>query len=192
LADCSLFAGLPLGLFAQIGLITHLFSLLAPALDPQPAALATGAVTASAIVGRTIVGWVMHPQSNRRIVACASYAPQIAGSIAFIAAESTNPPLLLLGVVLFGADIGNATSLPPLIAQIEFPGETRTVNGCADGCRLASDLCLCTRDLWFRQGIRAGPSGCRLRRSSGTFRRGGVCPRTGNLRHFTGRWPSES
>jgi hypothetical protein len=27
---------------------------------------------------------------------------------------------LLLGVVLFGAGFGNATSLPPLIAQIEF------------------------------------------------------------------------
>ena len=88
-------AGLPLGLFAQIGLITHLFSLLAPALDPQPAALATGAVTASAIVGRTIVGWVMHPQSNRRIVACASYAAQIAGSIALVSRgehESTVAP----------------------------------------------------------------------------------------------------
>jgi uncharacterized protein YjiS (DUF1127 family) len=29
-------------------------------------------------------------------------------------------PLLVLGVVLFGLGIGNATSLPPLIAQTEF------------------------------------------------------------------------
>ena len=29
-------------------------------------------------------------------------------------------PLLLLGVLLFGLGIGNATSLPPLIAQVEF------------------------------------------------------------------------
>ena len=29
-------------------------------------------------------------------------------------------PLLLLGVILFGVGIGNATSLPPLIAQTEF------------------------------------------------------------------------
>jgi hypothetical protein len=29
--------------------------------------------------------------------------------------------LLLLRVVLFGAGVGNATSLPPLIAQAEFP-----------------------------------------------------------------------
>ena len=32
-------------------------------------------------------------------------------------------PLLLLGVVLFGAGFGNATSLPPLIAQVEFVKE---------------------------------------------------------------------
>jgi hypothetical protein len=37
-----------------------------------------------------------------------------------MAAVGTNVPLLLLGVLLFGAGIGNATSLPPLIAQMEF------------------------------------------------------------------------
>lgn len=31
------------------------------------------------------------------------------------------PGLVWLGVILFGAGIGNATSLPPLIAQAEFP-----------------------------------------------------------------------
>jgi MFS family permease len=119
----TLSGGMALGLFAQIGLITHLFSLLAPVLGPQPAAFAMGLATASAIAGRTIVGWIMHPQSDRRIVACASYATQISGSIAFIAAAGTSGPLLLLGVVLFGAGIGNATSLPPLIAQVEFPAD---------------------------------------------------------------------
>jgi hypothetical protein len=97
----TLSAGMALGLFTQIGLITHLFSLLAPALGPQPAALAMGLATASAIACRAVVGWVMHPQSDRRIVACASYAAQIAGSILFIAAAGTSAPLLLLGVILF-------------------------------------------------------------------------------------------
>ena len=54
-------------------------------------------------------------------MACASYAVQIAGSIAFIAATATSALLLLFGIVLFGAGIVNATSLPPLIAQVEFP-----------------------------------------------------------------------
>jgi MFS family permease len=117
----TLSVGMALGLFAQIGLIAHLFSLLVPALGPQPAGLAMGLATASAIAGRTLVGWVMPADADRRVVACASYAVQIAGSIVFILAAGTSVPLLLLGVVLFGAGIGNATSLPPLIAQVEFP-----------------------------------------------------------------------
>jgi hypothetical protein len=59
-------------------------------------------------------------EADRRLVACVGYAAQLAGSIVFIGAAGTNVPLLLLGIVLFGAGFGNATSLPPLIAQIEF------------------------------------------------------------------------
>ena len=40
-----------------------------------------------------------------------------------IAAAGDSVPLLLLGVVLFGTGFGNATSLPPLIAQVEFVKE---------------------------------------------------------------------
>jgi hypothetical protein len=45
---------------------------------------------------------------------------QICGTLILIAAGGSNVPLLLLGVMLFGIGIGNATSLPPLIAQVEF------------------------------------------------------------------------
>ena len=116
----SLSAGMALGLFAQIGLITHLFSVLVLPLGARGAGLAMGAATAAAIAGRTLVGWLMPVGADRRLVASISYAVQIAGSIAFILAAGTNVPLLLLGVILFGAGIGNATSLPPLIAQAEF------------------------------------------------------------------------
>ena len=116
----TLAAGMALGLFAQIGLVAHLFSLLVPALGAQQAGFAMGLATALAIGGRTLVGWVMPRGADRRLVACASYAVQLAGSLAFIAAAGTSVPLLLLGVVLFGIGFGNATSLPPLIAQVEF------------------------------------------------------------------------
>src|SRR5262249_41169014 len=53
-------------------------------------------------------------------VACAVYAAQLAGSVVLIIAGGSNVPLLMLGVVLFGAGFGNATSLPPLIAQVEL------------------------------------------------------------------------
>jgi hypothetical protein len=116
----TLAAGMALGLFAQIGLIVHLFSLLVPALGATPAGLAMGLVTAMAIVGRTLIGWAMPADADRRLIASASYAVQIAGCVAFIAADGTSIPLLLLGVVLFGTGFGNGTWLPPLIAQVEF------------------------------------------------------------------------
>ena len=119
----TLAAGMAIGLFAQIGLLAHLFSLLVPALGAQLAGFAAGAATASAVAGRTLVGWLMPVGADRRLVACASYGVQITGSLAFLFAAGGNVPLLLLGVVLFGSGIGNATSLPPLIAQVEFVAE---------------------------------------------------------------------
>jgi len=119
----TLSAGMALGLFAQIGLIAHLFSLLVPALGAQQAGLAMGLVTAMAIVGRTLLGWIMPLRADRRLVACSGYVMQIAGSVALMLAGGTNVALLLAGVVLFGLGFGNATSLPPLIAQVEFVKE---------------------------------------------------------------------
>jgi len=116
----TLAAGMAFGLFAQIGLTAHLFSLLAPALGAQQAGLAMGSVTVMTIVGRSLLGWAMPLRADRRVIACIGYTAQLAGSVAFIGAAGTSLPLLLLGVVLFGAGFGNATSLPPLIAQIEF------------------------------------------------------------------------
>jgi hypothetical protein len=116
----TLSTAMALGLFAQIGLIAHLFSLLVPALGAQLAGLAMGGATATAIAGRTLVGWSMPIGTDRRLVACASHGVQIVGSLAFLLAAGSSVPLLLIGVILFGAGIGNATSLPPLIAQVEF------------------------------------------------------------------------
>src|ERR1700720_2360478 len=65
----TLAAGMTLGLFAQIGLIAHLFSLLAPALGAQPAGWALGMATALAIAGRALVGWLMPAGADRRLVA---------------------------------------------------------------------------------------------------------------------------
>ncbi|CAN5507316.1 MFS transporter [soil metagenome] len=119
----TLAAGMALGLFAQIGLLAHLFSLLVPAMGAQIAGFAAGAATAAAIAGRTLVGWLMPAGCDRRLVACTSYLVQIAGSVTFLFADGDNVALLLLGIVLFGAGIGNATSLPPLIAQTEFAAD---------------------------------------------------------------------
>lgn len=121
-AFVTLAAGMALGLFAQIGLIAHLLSVLAPLLGAQTAGLAMGAATASAIAGRTLVGWLMPAGADRRKVACLAYAIQIGGSLVLMLAAD-HAWAVWLGVVLFGSGIGNATSLPPLIAQTEFARE---------------------------------------------------------------------
>jgi hypothetical protein len=119
----TLVTGAALALFAQIGLIAHLYSLLVPALGRQWAGLVMGIGTGAGMGGRMLVGWLMPVSADRRLVACASYAVQIAGMAVLIAAAGTNVPLLLLGVMMFGVSIGNVTSLPPLIAQVEFVKE---------------------------------------------------------------------
>jgi hypothetical protein len=119
----TLAAGMTLGLFAQIGLLAHLFSLLVPALGEQLAGFAAGLATVAAVAGRTVVGWLMPVGADRRLFSCGNYTLQILGSLAFLFAAGANVPLLFLGIVLFGAGIGNTTSLPPLIAQAEFNKE---------------------------------------------------------------------
>ena len=116
----TLAAAMAFGLFAQIGLIAHLYSLLAPALGSQQAGFAMALITCMAIAGRTLLGWTMPIGADRRLIACAGYATQFLGSVMFCFAAGQSIPLLIVGVVLFGLGFGNATSLPPLIAQVEF------------------------------------------------------------------------
>ncbi|TKA95394.1 MFS transporter [Cereibacter changlensis] len=116
----TLAAGMMLGLFAQIGLLAHLFSLLVPVLGEGLTGFAMGGATLAAILGRSLVGWVMPASADRRLVACASYGVQVIGSLLFLLAAGDGGLWLALGIALFGLGIGNATSLPPLIAQQEF------------------------------------------------------------------------
>jgi MFS family permease len=116
----TLSAAMAFGLFAQIGLIAHLYSLMAPALGSQQAGFAMALITGMAIAGRTLLGWTMPIGADRRLIACAGYAAQLIGSAMFYLAAGQSTLLLLAGVVLFGLGFGNATSLPPLIAQVEF------------------------------------------------------------------------
>jgi hypothetical protein len=116
----TLAAGMALGLFAQIGLLAHLFSFLVPPLGAQLAGLAMAVATGAAIAGRMLGGWVVTLGADRRLVAAGSYGVQIVASVLLMLAAGENTALLLLGALLFGSGIGNATSLPPLIAQVEF------------------------------------------------------------------------
>jgi hypothetical protein len=107
----TLSAGMVFGLFAQIGLTAHLFSLLTPSLGPQRAGPCDG-------VGyghghrwtHTARLDYMPAGADRRLAACAGYAAQLVGSVVFIGAAGTSVPLLLLGVVLFGVGFGNVVA----------------------------------------------------------------------------------
>ncbi|PTE16797.1 MFS transporter, partial [Cereibacter changlensis JA139] len=93
----TLAVGMMLGLFAQIGLLAHLFSLLVPVLGEGLTGFAMGGATLAAILGRSLVGWVMPASADRRLVACASYGVQVIGSLLFIVAAGDGGPWLFLG-----------------------------------------------------------------------------------------------
>jgi hypothetical protein len=116
----TLAGGMALGLFAQIGILAHLLSLLVPALGASAASLVMAMATVCAIAGRTTFGWMMGDGSDRRLAAASSYAIQIVGLVCLAASGGRELMLVIPGVALFGFGIGNATSLPPLIAQREF------------------------------------------------------------------------
>ncbi|MEZ5729539.1 MAG: MFS transporter [Burkholderiaceae bacterium] len=117
----TLAAGMAAGLFAQIGLVAHLYALLVPALGARHAGLAMGFATACAIGARMWVAKRVSAGADRRIAAAIAYAVQLSGSVILAFAAEHQIALILLGIALFGSGIGNATSLPPLIAQAEFP-----------------------------------------------------------------------
>lgn len=117
----SLALAFALGMVAQMGLLSQLFSLLAPALGTQGAGWALSLATVCAVVGRTVVGWLLPPEADRRRAAVLNFLVQAAGSVALLAAGGEGAGLLLLGCVLYGLGLGNLLSLPPLIAQAEWP-----------------------------------------------------------------------
>lgn len=120
----TLAAAMAVGLFAQIGMIAQLYSLLVPAMGAQAAGWTMAMATACGMAGRTVVARMLGPRADRRLAASASYCIQAIGTVLLIFAGPDQLPLIVLAVALFGLGIGNATSLPPLIAQVEFAKES--------------------------------------------------------------------
>ncbi len=79
-----------------------------------------GSATACAVAGRYLGTAALARLPDRRRVAAASYLAQACGAALLAVSGFESVPLLCLGVWCFGAGIGNATSLPPLIAQQDF------------------------------------------------------------------------
>jgi MFS family permease len=107
-----------LGLFAQIGLVAHLVTRLAPVFGTGNAAATVSLATGCAVIGRLLLGALIG-DADRRTVATGNFVMQACGVTCL--ALGTTAPVLLVGCILFGLGIGNLVSLPPLIIQKEFP-----------------------------------------------------------------------
>jgi MFS family permease len=107
-----------LGLTGQVGFLTHQIAFLSPMIGTIAAGWAVSLTTSAAVVGRIAAGFVVD-RYNRRAVASLNFALQALG-IGILAATAERR-MLYLGCLLFGAGVGNATSLPGLIIQQEFP-----------------------------------------------------------------------
>jgi len=106
-----------LALFAQVGIIAHLVARLAPQFGAQGAAFTMSLITVSAVVGRTLLGWMMG-EGDRRLAAALNFAVQAIGTLLFTFGQDAATQLA--GCVLFGLGLGNLVSLPPLLVQQEF------------------------------------------------------------------------
>ena len=105
-----------LALFAQVGLLAHLVSMMAPRLGDSGAAVAVSTTTVAAVTGRLLMAAVPS-EFDRRIAGALNLVLQVFG----VTLLSLGRPLpSFAGCVLFGLAVGNVVSLPPLIAQVEF------------------------------------------------------------------------
>jgi MFS family permease len=116
----SVSAPFALGLAAQVGVLTHLVSLVTPTLGSGGAARAVSATTAAAVVGRLLTGFVID-RVNRRRAASATLVVQIAGL--GLLASAPSAAAVYAGCALFGLGVGNLTTLPGLIVAVEWPRE---------------------------------------------------------------------
>jgi len=113
----TLSAAFALGMFAQVGLLAHLFARLVPTFGSDGAAMAVSLTAACAIVGRSLLAACLG-SLDRRIAAAANFVVQACGVT--LLAFGSNGATTLAGAVLFGLGIGNLLLLPPLIAQSEY------------------------------------------------------------------------
>jgi predicted MFS family arabinose efflux permease len=106
-----------LGLFAQVGFLTHALAFLTPGLGREDGALAIGLASGAALAGRVLTGLVIDRLNCRRASA-ANFAMQVAALLLLYLVPE--PWALWTGMVLFGAGVGNTITFSGLIIQREF------------------------------------------------------------------------
>ncbi len=111
-----------LGLFAQVGVLTHLLVYMGPLVGTALATSSITTLTLCAIAGRTLFARFF-TGFNLASVAAVTLCVQALG-FALLAWGGLGQPhaaVLLAGAALFGLGFGNLSSLPPMVAQRWFP-----------------------------------------------------------------------
>ncbi len=104
-------------LMTQVGGISHQFKLIVDRVNIETAALGVSLLAAASMIGRLLGGWVLTKVSIRSFTIAILLIQAL--SLAFLAQAETGLALLI-GVVLFGATVGNALMLLPLLLAEAF------------------------------------------------------------------------
>ena len=131
----SVSAPFALAFFTQVGFLVHVIAMLEPSTGRATAGAAVAVTTASAVVGRLVLGAFVD-RLNQRLVTGFSFASQAAALLVIWLARD---PVLLIGAcAVFGFSVGNIITLPALIIAREFPGrDFATVVGLSNSvCQL--------------------------------------------------------
>ena len=107
-------------MMAQVGFLAQQLPLLTPRVGADQAALAVAVTTASALIGRLLLGLIIDRLSHRLLtVLC--IGSQIVGGAVLLATTAVWG--VLLGCALIGLAVGNMITLPSVFVQREFAAE---------------------------------------------------------------------
>jgi MFS family permease len=106
------------GIGAQVGFLVHQIAFLEPKIGTQHASLAVATTTASAVLGRLVLGTFID-RLNQRIVSAISFVSQSLALLVLI--RTDNEIAVFAACALFGFSVGNLITLPSLIISREFP-----------------------------------------------------------------------
>lgn len=106
-------------LLAQIGFIVHMMSYMQPMIGRERAGLAMSLMTAMAVVGRVIFGFLIN-RLNQRAASAVLFVSQALALLAMV--HLPGEAALFASSAVFGFTVGNAITLPSMIVHREFDG----------------------------------------------------------------------
>lgn len=113
----SVMAGFGIGMMVQVGFVTHQVTLLSPILGPWETSATVSATAVAALVSRLLLSRFAD-QIDARVTTAAVLLCAAAAFCLF--ALFPVPIVLVVASLLFGATIGNVTTLSPIIVRREF------------------------------------------------------------------------